>query len=64
MALKCPSCGDEMSVPQHCGKDMVERDGKLVCWMNLPKEEGGLGMKCGMQEFPVCKNCNQKMATV
>ena len=52
MALKCDKCGMEMPVPQHCGKDMVERGGKLVCWMNLPKEEGGLGIECGEAPLP------------
>jgi hypothetical protein len=64
MALKCPSCGEEQALPKHCGRDMLKRDGKLVCWMNLPKEEGGLGRNCGMQEIPGCKTCDHVMDVV
>ena len=62
--LKCDSCGKELPMPQHCGRDMIERDGQLVCWMNLPKEEGGMGKECGSQSIPMCKNCNKKMSIV
>lgn len=50
--LVCEDCGKEMPLPKHCGRDMILRDGKLVCWMNLPKEEGGMGIQCGEQEIP------------
>lgn len=51
--LVCEECGYEKALPQHCGRDMIPRDGKLVCWMNLPKEEGGMGIECGSQEYPM-----------
>ncbi len=50
--LKCKECGHEAPLPKHCGRDMIPRGGKLVCWMNLPKEEGGMGIECGSQEIP------------
>ncbi|MHA1871871.1 MAG: heavy metal translocating P-type ATPase, partial [Promethearchaeota archaeon] len=57
--LVCTVCGFEQPLPKHCGRDMILRDGKLVCWMNLPKEEGGMGINCGIQEIPV--HCGKKM---
>ena len=62
--LKCDSCGNEQPLPKHCGRDCIERDGKLVCWMNLPKSEGGLDKECGSFDIPICKNCNKKMIVV
>ncbi len=50
--LKCKECGHEAPLPKHCGRDMIPRGNKLVCWMNLPKEEGGLGIECGSQDIP------------
>ena len=54
MATKtvCEKCGQETALPKHCGRDMIPREGKLVCWMNLPKEEGGMDMNCGEAEIP------------
>jgi Cu+-exporting ATPase len=51
--MVCESCKKELPLPKHCGRDMVPRDGKLVCWMNLPKSEGGMGMKCGEAAIPI-----------
>ena len=51
--LVCGECGEEQPLPKHCGRDMIPRDGILVCWMNLPEEEGGLGKECGRQEIPI-----------
>ena len=48
----CKECGEEKALPKHCGRDMILRDGKLVCWMNLPKEEGGMGIECGEAPLP------------
>lgn len=61
MALKCENCGMGAPMPKHCGRDMVELDGKLVCWMELPKDKGGMG-GCGnkdgnIQKIPECKMC-------
>ncbi|MHA1111305.1 MAG: heavy metal translocating P-type ATPase [Promethearchaeota archaeon] len=50
--LVCKECGEEKALPKHCGRDMILRDGKLVCWMNLPKEEGGMGIECGEAPLP------------
>ncbi|MCP4761924.1 MAG: HAD-IC family P-type ATPase, partial [archaeon] len=62
--LKCEKCGEEQPLSnfKHCGRDMIPRDGKLVCWMNLPKEEGGLDMDCGSTEIPI--HCDQKMSVI
>ncbi|TFF90782.1 MAG: copper-translocating P-type ATPase [Promethearchaeota archaeon] len=48
--LKCKECGEIQDLPQHCGKDMMPYKDKLVCWMNLAPEFGG--MKCGETEIP------------
>jgi Cu+-exporting ATPase len=60
--LVCEQCGYEEALPKHCGRDMILRDGKLVCWMNLPKEEGGMGIKCGEQEIPMHHSKPMKVA--
>jgi Cu+-exporting ATPase len=57
--LICEECGEESAIPKHCGRDMVLRDGKFVCWMNLPKTEGGLGIECG--EAPIPSHHGKKM---
>ncbi len=57
--LVCEECGEEKALPKHCGRDMILRDGKLVCWMNLPKEEGGMGIECG--EAPLPEHHNHPM---
>jgi hypothetical protein len=59
--LKCEKCGTTLPVPKHCGKDMIIRNGKFVCWMNLPKNEGGLGMNCGEAPIPNCPSCGKLM---
>jgi hypothetical protein len=41
---------------------MILRDGILVCWMNLPKEEGGMGIECGKQEIPLHHSKPMKIA--
>jgi len=41
--LVCPKCGEEVSVPVHCGKEMHIEDDQLVCWM---------GPTCGHQDLP------------
>jgi hypothetical protein len=60
--LVCEQCGHEEALPKHCGRDMILRDGKLVCWMNLPKEEGGMGIQCGEQEIPIHHSKPMKIA--
>ena len=60
--LKCEKCGEKQALPKHCGRDMIPRDGKLVCWMNLPKSEGGMGIKCG--EAPIPKHHDKDMKNV
>ncbi|MBD3226596.1 MAG: heavy metal translocating P-type ATPase [Candidatus Lokiarchaeota archaeon] len=51
LKLKCKECGEIQDLPQHCGKDMIPYKDKLVCWMNLAPEFGG--MNCGETEIPV-----------
>ena len=48
--LVCEKCGQEESLPKHCGRDMIPHEGKLVCWMNLDPKFGG--MNCGTADFP------------
>jgi len=59
--LVCTKCGHEQALPKHCGRDMILRDDKLVCWMNLPKEEGGMGINCGMAPIPTHHNKPMKV---
>lgn len=60
LKLKCKECGELQDLPQHCGKDMIPYDDKLVCWMNLAPEFGG--MKCGEAEIPT--HHDQKMEII
>lgn len=60
--LVCEKDGYELPTPQHCGKDMLLRDNRLVCWMNLPENEGGMGIECGSQEIP--EHCGLKMRLI
>ena len=55
--LVCEKCGQEDSLPKHCGRDMIPHEGKLVCWMNLDPKFGG--MNCGTAEYP--EHCDVKM---
>ncbi|MHA1647570.1 MAG: hypothetical protein ACTSVL_08360, partial [Promethearchaeota archaeon] len=55
--LVCEKCGFEEPLPEHCGRDMIPHEGKLVCWMNLDPKFGG--MNCSTIEVP--EHCNQKM---
>ncbi|MHA1229365.1 MAG: heavy metal translocating P-type ATPase [Candidatus Helarchaeota archaeon] len=50
LKLKCVECGAIVDLPQHCGRDMIPYEGKLVCWMNLAPQFSG--MKCGEAEIP------------
>ena len=59
--LKCEKCGKTSPVPKHCGRDMIIRNGKFICWMNLPKNEGGMGMNCGEAPIPKCPSCGKEM---
>jgi hypothetical protein len=61
--LKCEKCGETQPLPKHCGRDMIPRDGKLVCWMNLPKSEGGLGMQCGEAPIPQHHGSSMKIVS-
>jgi Cu+-exporting ATPase len=50
--LVCSECGYEIPLPKHCGRDMILQGDHLICWMNLPQEQGGLGIECGSQAIP------------
>ncbi len=41
--LVCAKCGEEVSVPVHCGQEMHMEGDQLVCWM---------GTACGHQDIP------------
>ncbi|TFG23567.1 MAG: heavy metal translocating P-type ATPase, partial [Promethearchaeota archaeon] len=51
--LKCEKCGEEMEVPEHCGKPIHQEGDQLVCWM---------GASCGAQPIP--EHCGQKMKLI
>ncbi len=58
--LVCSNCGHEEALPKHCGRDMIQHQGKLVCWMNLDPKFGG--MNCGEQTIP--SHCGIEMKVV
>ncbi|MGY5858843.1 MAG: hypothetical protein RTU63_05700 [Candidatus Thorarchaeota archaeon] len=49
--LVCAKCGEEVSVPVHCGQEMHIEGDQLVCWM---------GTTCGHQDMP--EHCGEFMA--
>ena len=60
--LVCVECGVEQPIPKHCGRDMILLDDELICWMNLPENQGGMGIACGRQEIPIHHGIPMKLA--
>lgn len=57
----CQQCGKSIEIPLHCKKEMIEHNGKLVCWMNVI---GFKSFDCGSQEIPKCTKCGVLMKIV
>lgn len=55
----CNSCQTKNIIPQHHGRDMVEKDGKLICWRKLLKSDD---LEPCEEELPLfCPNCNNEL---
>lgn len=55
----CNNCQTKNIIPQHHGRDMVEKDGKLVCWRKLLTSDE---LEPCEEELPLfCPNCNDQL---
>ncbi|MFX1407942.1 MAG: heavy metal translocating P-type ATPase [Promethearchaeota archaeon] len=55
----CNNCQTKNIIPQHHGRDMVEKDGKLVCWRKLLTSDE---LEPCEEELPLfCPNCNNQL---
>jgi Cd2+/Zn2+-exporting ATPase len=55
----CNNCQTKNFIPQHHGRDMIERDGKLICWRKLLKSDD---LEPCEEELPLfCPNCNNQL---
>jgi hypothetical protein len=55
----CQSCETKNIIPQHHGRDMIEKDGKLICWRKLLNNED---LELCQEELPLfCPKCNNKL---
>jgi Cd2+/Zn2+-exporting ATPase len=57
--IVCQSCQIKNIIPQHHGRDMIEKDGKLICWKKLLASKE---LEPCEEEYPLsCPYCNNKM---
>ncbi|MFW9938226.1 MAG: heavy metal translocating P-type ATPase [Candidatus Thorarchaeota archaeon] len=55
----CNNCQTKNIIPQHHGRDMVEKDGKLVCWRKLLTSDE---LEPCEEELPLfCPNCDNQL---
>ena len=55
----CQSCETKNIIPQHHGRDMLEKDGKLICWRNLL---GSDELEPCEEELPLfCPKCKNEL---
>jgi len=60
--ILCQSCETKNIIPQHHGRDMIEKDGKLLCWRKLLNSEG---LEPCQEELPLfCPKCNNKLHVI
>ena len=58
----CQSCETKNIIPQHHGRDMIEKDGKLICWRKLLNSED---LEPCQEELPLfCPKCNNKLRII
>jgi hypothetical protein len=58
----CKSCETKNIIPQHHGRDMVEKEGKLICWRKLLNSDG---LEPCEEELPLfCPHCEDKLEVV
>ncbi|MFX1414045.1 MAG: hypothetical protein ACFFA2_09405, partial [Promethearchaeota archaeon] len=55
----CDNCKTKDIIPQHHGRDMVQRKDKLVCWKNILSNDE---MEACDEELPLhCPYCNNRL---
>ena len=60
--ILCQSCETKKIIPQHHGRDMIEKDGKLICWRKLLNSED---LEPCQEELPLfCPKCNNKLHVI
>ncbi len=58
----CQSCETKNIIPQHHGRDMIEKDGKLICWRKLLNSED---LEPCPEELPLfCPKCNNELHVI
>ncbi len=58
----CQSCETKKIIPQHHGRDMIEKDGKLICWRKLLNSED---LEPCQEELPLfCPKCNNELHVI
>ena len=55
----CQLCETKNIIPQHHGRDMIEKEGKLICWRNLIKSDE---LEPCEEELPLfCPKCENEL---
>lgn len=58
----CQSCETKNIIPQHHGRDMIEKEGKLICWRKLLNNED---LEPCQEELPLfCPKCNNELHVI
>lgn len=58
----CQNCETKNIIPQHHGRDMIEKDGKLICWRKLLNNED---LEPCQEELPLfCPKCNNELHVI
>jgi len=58
----CQACETKNIIPQHHGRDMVEKEGKLICWRKLLNSDD---LEPCEEELPLfCPKCENKLEVV
>jgi Cd2+/Zn2+-exporting ATPase len=58
----CNSCETQNIIPQHHGRDMVEKEGKLICWRNLLNSDD---LEPCDEELPLfCPHCENNLEVI
>ncbi|MFW9950903.1 MAG: heavy metal translocating P-type ATPase, partial [Candidatus Thorarchaeota archaeon] len=58
----CNSCETKNIIPQHHGRDMLEKEGKLICWRKLLNSDD---LEPCEEEYPLfCPKCENQLEVV
>ncbi|TKJ18860.1 MAG: heavy metal translocating P-type ATPase [Promethearchaeota archaeon Loki_b31] len=58
----CQICETKNIIPQHHGRDMIEKEGKLICWRKLLSNED---LEPCQEELPLfCPKCNNELHVI